>query len=135
MEMRYAVKADLDWLIQHDVHIRPAVCEAAIEAGHVLVLLISGRLAGWLRYNLFWDEIPFMNLLYLLPQYRGKGYGAQLVAFWETSMKSQGYDRVMTSTQANESAQHFYRKQGYQDAGGFFPFCEDLELVLTKRLS
>ena len=37
----------------------------------------------------------------------------------ETEMKNQGFGLVMTSTQVDESAQHFYRKLGYKDCGGF----------------
>ncbi|MEZ3421217.1 MAG: GNAT family N-acetyltransferase, partial [Eubacterium sp.] len=44
------------------------------------------------------------------------------------------YDKVMTSSQANETAQHFYRKLGYRDAGGFFPFCKDFEILFTKEI-
>ena len=72
---------------------------------------------GWLRYNLFWDNTPFMNMLFLLDNYRGKGYGKQLVNTWKCNMKAIGYDIVRTSTLSNEQAQHFYRKLGYKDAG------------------
>ena len=97
-------------------------------------MLVDGVFAGWLRWNLFWDEIPFMNMLYFLEDYRGKGYGTQMVRFWESEMVKLGYDKVMTSSQANEFAQHFYRNLGYQDAGSFFPFCNDLEIIFTKEL-
>ena len=97
-------------------------------------MLVDGNFVGWLRWNLFWDEIPFMNMLYFLEEYRGKGYGTQMVKFWESEMVKLGYDKVMTSSQANEFAQHFYRKLGYQDAGSFFPFCNDLEIIFTKEL-
>lgn len=75
-----------------------------------------------------------MNMLYFLEEYQGKGYGTQIVKFWENEMAKLGYDKVMTSSQANEFAQHFYRKLGYRDAGGFFPFCNDLEIIFTKKL-
>ena len=42
----------------------------------VLVMLDGDNFAGWLRWGLFWDEHPFMNLLYLLEPYRGKGLAA-----------------------------------------------------------
>jgi hypothetical protein len=32
-------------------------------------------------------------------------------------MKQMGFKMTMTSTQADEGAQHFYRKLGYKDAG------------------
>ena len=39
----------------------------------------EGRNLGWLRWNLFWDEIPFMNMLYVLEHSRGVGLGRALV--------------------------------------------------------
>lgn len=134
LEIRYATLADKEALLRYDSHIRADACEDAIKNNRVVIMLLEGNFAGWLRYNLFWDEIPFMNMLYLLEERRGKGYGTQIVSFWETEMRELGYDKVMTSSQANECAQHFYRKLGYQDAGGFFPFCSDLEIVFTKEL-
>lgn len=134
IEIRYAAMEDKDLLLSKDSHIKEEMWEETIKNKREIIMFVGGRFAGWLRYNLFWDEIPFMNMLYLLEEYRGKGYGTRLVKFWEGEMRRIGYDRLMTSTQANECAQHFYRKLGYQDAGSFFPFCNDLEIVFTKEL-
>ena len=49
-------------------------------------------------------------------------------------MRAEGYSLVMTSTLSNETAQHFYRKLGYTDAGGLLLEGEPLELVLVKKL-
>jgi hypothetical protein len=51
-------------------------------------------------------------------------------------MLSLGYHEVLTSTQVNETAQHFYRKLGYIDVGGFLlPSEPNEELLLHKTLS
>lgn len=133
-EIRYATMDDKELLLSKDSHIQENVWEDSIRNKREIIIFVDGSFAGWLRYNLFWDEIPFMNMLYFLEEYRGKGYGTQLVRFWENEMVSLGYDKVMTSSQANEFAQHFYRKLGYRDAGSFFPFCNDLEIIFTKEL-
>ncbi len=132
--IRFAELADMAMLQSRDCHIKKTILEKAITDKQVFILFSDGDFAGWLRWNLFWDEIPFMNMLYLLPEYRGLGLGTQLVSFWEHEMAGLGYDKVMTSSQANECAQHFYRKLGYQDAGGFFPFCNVFEIIFTKEL-
>lgn len=126
--------ADKELLLSRDCHIKEDILEKAILNRYVLVMLAGGNLAGWLRWGLFWDEIPFMNMLYFLEEYRGLGFGTQLVGFWENEMLKLSYDKVMTSSQANETAQHFYRKLGYRDAGGFFPFCKDFEILFTKEI-
>lgn len=75
-----------------------------------------------------------MNLLFLLEDRRGRGYGGQLTAFWETEMKLLGYERVLTSTQADERAQRFYRRQGYTDCGALLLPGEPLEILFRKEL-
>lgn len=119
-EIRYATMNDYSLLVSKDSHIRKEERKKLIENNQTLMLYVDNAFAGWLRWNLFWNEIPFMNMLYFLEEYRGMGYGTQIVKFWESEMIKLGYDKVMTSSQANEFAQHFYRKLGYQDAGGFF---------------
>lgn len=76
-----------------------------------------------------------MNLLYILDEYQGKGLGRQLVAFWEDDMIRQGYEILMTSTQSNEYAQHFYFKLGYQAVGGFKIGEDFYEVIFSKCLS
>ncbi|WP_243239878.1 GNAT family N-acetyltransferase [Sulfobacillus harzensis] len=75
-----------------------------------------------------------MNLLGIDAPYRGQGMGKQAVLFWETDMRQQGFDVVMTSTLSNEDAQHVYRKLGYRDAGCFLLPNEPLEIAFTKVL-
>ncbi|MNE73052.1 Acetyltransferase (GNAT) family protein [compost metagenome] len=87
-----------------------------------------------MRYGYFWDNIPFMNLIWLDEPFRGKGAGAEVVHFWEEQMKQKGFNMVMTSTQADEGAQHFYRKLGYKDAGCLILDSQPLEILLTKKL-
>jgi len=49
-----------------------------------------------------------------------------------TAMQNLGYKLVMTSTQSDEQAQHFYRKIGYIDSGCLLLFKEPAEIFLVK---
>lgn len=50
-------------------------------------------------------------------------------------MKTKGHRCLLTSTQADEDAQFFYRKLGYKDTGAIlFPGQAATELVLVKKL-
>ena len=134
MTIRYAENADYFWLKGHDKHISDEVLQTKIAAKEIYVVQEGSELIGWLRYNLFWDNMPFMNLVYLLEEYRRKGIGKKLVHYWEKDMKEKGYKNVLTSTQSNEEAQHFYRKMGYMEIGGLkFPD-EPLEIMFCKTL-
>lgn len=102
------------------------------------VLLKDDVPAAILRYSLFWDHIPFCNLLYVAPSFQQTGLGTLLMQGWEEEMRKAGFGMVLVSTQSDETAQVFYRKLGYQDAGGLVMnipgFEQPLELFLSKAL-
>lgn len=132
--IRYAEEKDFPILWEHDKQISEAELRNSIEAKRVIVMFHQNRLIGWLRFNLFWDNIPFMNMLYVLEGGRGKGYGRQMVDFWEKEMQKKQYRMVLTSTLSNERAQFFYRKNGYVDCGSLLLPGEPLEIILLKNL-
>jgi len=133
--IRYADERDFDRLSEYDQHIEGSELKKSIHAKRVLIMLSGDDLIGWLRFNLFWDSIPFMNMLYFLEGCRGKGYGKQLVDFWEREMLNNQYKIVMTSTRSDERAQFFYRKIGYMDCGSLLFPKEPLEIILLKSLA
>lgn len=67
---------------------------------------------GVLRYNLFWQSIPFLNLSFINEAYWGQDWGSKMMEDWEDTMKTMGYSYVMLSTQENENAKCFYEKLG-----------------------
>ena len=109
-------------------------CKASVAAKRILIMCRKDTFIGWLRFNLFWDDIPFINMLYLLEGHRGKGYGRELVEFWEKEMAKARYDRVLTSTLSTERGQFFFRKNGYIDSGALLLPGEPLEILLSKEL-
>jgi len=134
MTIRHAEDRDLLWLTTHDRHVCEEILKRKIREREIFIIEKENETIGWLRYNLFWDMIPFMNMLVILEDLRGKGFGKQLVRYWENEMREMGYKNVLTSTLSNEDAQNFYRKIGYRDIGGFTLLDEPLEIILHKML-
>lgn len=148
--IRHAGAGDLGILLAHDRHIAADTLAASIAAGRVLVLEESGGLKesggpgatgeasgafrGWARWGLFWDEIPFLNMLFVLEDHRGAGAGTALVHRWEEDLRGAHFTQVMTSTQSDERAQHLYRRLGYVDCGVLLLPGEPAELLLRKDL-
>jgi ribosomal protein S18 acetylase RimI-like enzyme len=133
--IRYGETTDYYFIQEHEQHIANEILKNKIEHKEVYVAQDYDHLIGWLRYSLFWDNVPFMNKLYLLEAYRNKGIGKRLVNHWEGSMKRKGYGHVLTSTQSDEEAQHFYRKLGYTEIGGLKYLDSPLELIFYKKLA
>lgn len=133
--IRFAEISDLDTLSELDKHISSAdELKRIIANRRIIVAESNGKLAGWLRFGLFWDEIPFMNMLFVIESERGNGIGTALAVFWENEMRRAGYSFVLTSTLSSEQAQFFYRKRGYKDCGSLLLPNEPLEIILSKEL-
>ena len=121
-----------------DRHLPENVFDEKVRIKQGYVLVEDEKIIGILRYNLFWDNTPFCTMLFIEESYRSKGYGRQMIEHWEKDMKAQGYGMLMTSTQVDEDAQHFYRKLGYKDAGGFIVdvpgFEQPMEMIMMKAV-
>ena len=133
-EIRFALPEDRDFWFRLDRHLPESAFEAKRRDGQAYVLLAEEDPAGLLRWNLFWDNTPFCCLLYVEPGHQRRGFGRLLMERWERDMRAGGHKLVLTSTQADESAQHFYRKLGYRDCGGLVLPGQSTELFLCKEL-
>lgn len=132
--IQYASPDDFDILKARDVHVSASELKNRLELRRVFVAREGERLIGWLRFGMFWDNIPFMNMLYISEDCRSRGHGRELVRFWEDKMREAGHFRLLTSTQANEQAQFFYRKLGYRECGALVLPGEALEILFLKEM-
>lgn len=135
--VRVAGTGDLPFLSRRDRHLVEAELSDVVARGRVLVADDAGEGSpvGWLRWGMFWDAVPFMNLLHVVQANRGAGVGRLLVEAWEAGCVAAGHPMVLTSTQSDEGAQHFYRHLGYLDAGALQLPGEAPELLFRKPLA
>ncbi|MCR8644478.1 GNAT family N-acetyltransferase [Paenibacillus sp. N1-5-1-14] len=134
MIIKYATDNDYTYILERDKHIVEELIKRKIDNQEILIIRDFDTNIGWMRFGYFWDNTPFMNMLWINESHRGKGIGKQVVLEWEKIMRDRGFKLVMTSTLSNEDAQHFYRKMGYRDAGCLLLENEPLEVILTKKL-
>ncbi len=89
----YASQKDFKWLSDAEKghEITSTMLKRKIQDKEVLLVKADNKLIGWLRFGFFWDEVPFMNMLGLDKEHRGKGIGKKLVRFWEAEMKKKKY--------------------------------------------
>lgn len=134
MLIRFADLRDFGLIAARDKWIAADILSEKLSRGEVLSAFVGNRFAGWLRYSLFWDSIPFVNMLRVEEEMRGKVIGKALTLRFEEEMRSRGAKTVMTSSAQNEYAQHFYLKLGYRAVGGFAPENDPYELLFAKEL-
>ena len=134
VSIRYAQESDKNFWFALDRHISESEFLKKASDKTAYILFENENPIGILRYNLFWDNTPFCTLLFLKKEHRKKGFGKQLLTFWEQEMRLRGYKETLTSTRSDESAQHFYRKAGYKDCGCLLLEGQPAEIFMTKTL-
>ncbi len=138
IKIRYMEASDKQFWYSLDRHLPESEFDIKVRTKRGYVFLLEDKPIGLLRYNLFWDNTPFCTMLFIDEKYQGNGFGKQLMEYWESDMKSQGYGMVMTSTQVDETAQCFYRKLGYKDCGGFVidvpAYAQPMEMFFLKAI-
>lgn len=135
MELTLATVKDFSAVRKYDSHIPSVRLSACINENMVYALREGSEIIGILRFSLFWQTIPFLDLLFLDEAHRGKGYGRKAMAQWEQNMADLGHQHVMLSTQEDETAKYFYEKLGYRPIGAFLPPEQEAdELMYAKAL-
>ncbi len=121
IRIRYVQVDDKAFWYSLDKHLPETEFIKKVQDKRGYIILKNNNPIGLLRYNLFWDNTPFCTMLFIDLEYQGKGYGM-----------------LLTSTQVNETAQHFYRKLGYKDCGGFVidipKYEQPMEMFLIKSI-
>lgn len=133
--IRIAGIEDLDFLDHHDPLLTRSALTEKLKQDEVYIAEEAGERVGLARFGFFCDLDPFLTLIYVLDAHRRRGIGTHLMAYWEQQMRQADHRILLTSTQADEEAQHFYRALGFVDTGAIlFPGQVPAELVLMKLL-
>ena len=76
------------------------------------------------------NEIGYVNLFYLIPEYRGKGYGKALMAYTENYFRKNKMKKYqLRVSKTNKGAISFYEKNGFE-----LVRMEEEETILLYRM-
>jgi ribosomal protein S18 acetylase RimI-like enzyme len=138
LEIKIVTNNDKEFVMSIDKHINDTGYNNLVYTKSGYVIWEKNQRTGIIVHCILWDNIPFMNFLFIKEEYRNKGLAKQAIIIWENEMKNQGYKMTLISTQVDEGAQHLYRKLGYIDCGGLVfnntPFDQPMEMFFRKVL-
>ena len=138
LTIRPVTQADRGFWMSIDTHVTAKGLDTNIFGELGYVIFLDQEPVGLFHFSLLWDNMPFLNFIFIKKEHRRAGLGKQAMEYWEAEMKRRGFSMTLVSTQADESAQFFYRALGYQDCGCLVlnncPMAQPAELFLCKTL-
>lgn len=135
LRIRYAQPKDFVFLKENDQEANPMELANLVNLERILVAEKGPEILGWLRWNLFGDNTPFMSFMHVVKQAQEKGIDLALINQWESLMKEKRFSTVLTSVEENQMKQDFYQKLGYSDAGFLLlPNQENKAIVYRKDI-
>lgn len=138
LTIRPVTQADRGFWMSIDTHVTAKGLDTKIFGELGYVIFLDQEPVGLFHFSLLWDNMPFLNFIFIKKELCRAGLGKQAMEYWEAEMKRRGFSMTLVSTQADESAQFFYRALGYQDCGCLVlnncPMAQPAELFLCKTL-
>lgn len=118
VDVNLAQASDLAWLAQHDTHVSSDWVASCISAGEYIIAFADDARVAYLRFSWFWRTIPYMEMIFVLPDHRRKGFGTRMLAFWEARMAAAGARALLTSSVGEEAEpQAWHARNGYRPCG------------------
>ena len=137
--VRYAQKDDIPLLKEVDEWPKDEAWQRKIDASEVVVAVAENPtvIAGHLRFSVLWSTVPFLGLIFVAPEHRGKGLSRRLLEFLTAELKEHGYVALLSSSQTDEpEPQRWHVHMGFHTNGIIEHIADDNvgELVYRKML-
>lgn len=117
ISVRFAAHADLNFLQQRSP-VPAEIMKRKVDWREVIIAERRGGLVGALHLEYLWSLVPYVALIYVLPEHQGRGVGRALLRFAETFLREQGHDTLYSSSQADErEPQAWHRRAGFEECG------------------
>lgn len=119
-----------------------ATLVSALAAGGEIFVAESegrseGQIAGfaWIDRRGAFSSAPYLRLIAVAPETRGRGAGSALLAEFERRCASVGRDYCLLVSDFNEGAISFYSRHGYVKRGALPDFARPgiTEILMVKR--
>jgi L-amino acid N-acyltransferase YncA len=123
---------------QFEGHTHTEALTAAITASRVAVAEDdTGAIVGYVRWEYFWDRMPYCYTARVLPEHQRRGLGRRLYEAVEGDLRRRGHAFWLSSTEeTNERSQRFHESLGFRPIGSLRELDQDVaELFYRKDLA
>ena len=116
--VRFASQVDLESCFAFDHSDRQDIIENKIDMHEIILAERCGEVIGYLKLEYIWSKLPYISLIILNPEFRGKGIGTLLLNYLIEFLQLNGFETLLSSSQVNEAEpQMWHRKMGFVECG------------------
>jgi len=116
--VRFASQNDLDSCFIYDHSDRQDIIENKIDMLEIILAERCGEVIGYLMLEYIWSKLPYISLIFLKPEFRGKGIGSLMLEYLIEYLQLNGFKNLLSSSQVNENEpQMWHRKKGFVECG------------------
>lgn len=116
--VRLATASDRDALHALDPWPTDAAWDRLIRNGEVLVVEVDGDVVGLTHHTVLWATVPFLSMIVLREDVRGRGLSRLLVDELVRRLTDEGYVALLSSSQTDEpEPQAWHRHLGFTSNG------------------
>ena len=133
--LRAAQDTDFAFLRDFSSEPRDDRLRAQIQDGRLRIIESAEGPIGFIKFYVLWEVLPFIEVIMIRNDCRGRGIGRAAVRAWEAEMSARAFQRAIISTQADETSQDFWRRVGYQDCGTLELPGRPVELFMYRDIS
>jgi ribosomal protein S18 acetylase RimI-like enzyme len=116
--VRFANQDDLEACFVFDHSDRQDIIENKIDMHEIILAERCGEIIGYLKLEYIWSKLPYISLIILEPEFRGKGIGTLMLNYLVEFLQLNGFVILLSSSQVNEAEpQMWHRKKGFVECG------------------
>lgn len=106
----------------------------------IIIARVDNEVVGVLRLAYLWLSLPYIEMIYILENFRKQGLGKKMLKFLENHLKESGYQYLLTSSQEDEKEpQQWHKKMGFEKCGALakinLPGSQAREVFFIKKIT
>lgn len=116
--VRFASQSDLESCFVFDKSDRQDIIENKIDMHEIILVERCGEVIGYLKLEYIWSKLPYISLIFIKTEFRGKGIGSLMLNYLIEFLQLNGFRTLLSSSQVNETEpQMWHRKMGFVECG------------------
>jgi len=117
-QVRFGQPDDLEVISAGDQSVPKHILNWKLHNKEIVMAEEDDEIVAYLRLEYLWSKYPYIGLIIVRPEYRGKGIGRTMIYFIEEHLTKQGIKERYSSSQVNEvEPQQWHRHMGFKECG------------------